>query len=219
MVHNGNHSSSSSISSGSNKSKKSQRYFKNQNAKQHSSSLEGECPELKNHVYTYGDVKQADRYHKTTEVILNHIQKKFDHGQDTKDSLIALVKKDLSPYEPAEPPVKLKDGVALPMSMVQGHLLAQRVKNHVNREAELDINFSKAYALILGQCTQGVKNRLECRKDWININSSYDPIALLQAIKSITLNYQDSRYHIATISTSLMSLFTIRQYDQESLTD
>ena len=169
--------------------------------------LEGECPELKEHVYTFGDPKQANRYHRTTEVIVNHIQKNFDYGQDTKDSLLAGAKKDLTALEPEGPTVKKGD----PLTETQQMFLAQRIKKHVDREIQLDINFSKAFALILGQCTQGIKNKLESRKDWLTLNSSYDPIALLKALKEITLNYQDTRYHVATISSSLKNLLTMSQ--------
>ena len=47
--------------------------------------------------------------------------------------------------------------------------------------------------LILGQCTQGVKNKLETEQVWDAIHASHDPIELLKLIKQVTLNYQDSK--------------------------
>ena len=134
MTYNGGSSGSSNSnnSSGSDNSSKGKGHLlkrhKNQNnksIKQSSFVFEGECAELKDNVYTFGDAKQADRYHKTTEVIVNHIQKHFDHGQDTKDSLISGVRKDLTQYEPSEPKTVIIDKVIQPLSKVQGFLIPE----------------------------------------------------------------------------------------------
>ena len=47
----------------------------------------GECDELKDNIYSIGDVRQADKYTKTTEAILNYILKNYNNGSDVKKAL------------------------------------------------------------------------------------------------------------------------------------
>ena len=49
----------------------------------------------------------------------------------------------------------------------------------------------KAYALILGQCMEVSKNKLQERKYW-ETHIKNKPIGILNAIKEITHNYQYS---------------------------
>ncbi len=72
--------------------------------------------------------------------------------------------------------------------------------------------------MILGQCTQGVKNKLEARQDWEELDTQHDPIRLLKTIKEITQDYQDSKYPIASIYTALVNALLIKQEEKESLT-
>ena len=59
------------------------------------SNLKGACEELKEHVYTIGDAKQGDRFTKTTEQIVDYIQRTYDEGQDVVDALVNLEQVDL----------------------------------------------------------------------------------------------------------------------------
>ena len=170
---------------------------------------------MEDNIYTVGDARQADRYTKTTEAIANYIQRTYDHGQDVKDAIITMQQTDLKKYEPQMPKLK-KDQQLDELAKM---LLQQDVKDYGHRKTKYADNMNKAYALIHGQCTQGMKNKLEARKDWTTIEANHNPIELLKAIKEITLNYQDSRYPIASIFTSLSTLFNMKQEEKESLTN
>ena len=176
------------------------------------SNLKGACEELKDNVYTVGDAKQADQYNKTTESIVNYIQRTYDEGQDVKDALVALEHVDMDQYRP-EQEEEDEDN----LSYIDKMILQQEVKEYVARTKKYKDNMNKAYGLILGQCTQGVKNKLEARRDWEELESEHDPIQLLQAIKAITQDYQDSKYPIASIYKALTTLFNIRQEEKEGL--
>lgn len=76
-------------------------------------------------------------------------------------------------------------------------------------------NKVKAYALIYGQCTNGLKNRLESRKDWANIKN--EPIKLLRAIKEVTHNFQDNKYPITSIYKSIQTVMNLKQEEKESI--
>ena len=173
--------------------------------------LKGQCEELGEHVYTVGDAKQADRYTKTTEAICNHILRTFDQGEQVTQSLQKFDPYNMELFKPEEP-----DDPAN-MTELEKLIQHQEVKDYCARKWKFNDNMTKAYALILGQCTLSVKNKLETRQDWEAIKGVHDPIRLLTAIKEMTHNYQDSKYPIATIYDSLVTLFTMKQQEKEGL--
>ncbi len=170
----------------------------------------GACEELKEHVYTVGNANSADKYVKTTERIVNYIQTNYEEGQDVKDALVTLEPLDFEDARPGG--VNEED-----LDFIDRMILQQEVKDYVTRIRKYNDNMNKAYGLILGQCTQGVKNKLEARRDWQTLEEEHSPIDLLKAIKEITQDYQDSRYPIASIYKSLSTLFNIKQDEKESL--
>ena len=184
---------------------------RNNNNIRRSTQFKGACEDLKDHVYTVGDAKQADRYTKTTEQILNYIQREYDQGQEVKDSLEQLEEFDMELYKPEKP-----DDMAA-LDDIDKMILQQEVKDYCTRKFKFNDNMNKAFALIHGQCSMGVKNKLENRKDWKFIKDRHNPILLLKAIKEITQNYQDSKYPIASIHKSIITLFTIKQDEKEGL--
>jgi len=96
-------------------------------------------------------------------------------------------------------------------------ILQQEVKEFIARKKKCKNNMNKAYALILGQCTQAVKNKLEAKDNWEQIEADHNPIELLKAIKAIAQDYQDSKYPIASIHKSIVNLLTIKQDEKESV--
>ena len=175
------------------------------------SNLKGACEELKDNVYTVGDAKQADRFAKTTENIVNYIQRTYDEGQDVMDALVNMEDVDFDEFEPES------EEAEADLTYMQKLILQAKVKEFMNRKNKYQHNMNKAYALILGQCTQGLKNKLETSVKWESIKTAHNPIWLLKAIKEITQDYQDSKYPIASICKSLETVFTIRQDEREGL--
>ena len=158
-----------------------------------SAQPKGECAELGDAVYTFGDEKQSERFNKTTEKILNYIFTNFDHGKYVKESLEKYEVYDMEQWRPEE----IEDGTVL--GEVEKMIIQQEVRDYVLRRNKFEDNMYKAFGLILGQCTTRLKNKLEARKDWKVLKDKGDPIQLLTAIKEITQNFQDSKYPIATV--------------------
>jgi hypothetical protein len=51
-------------------------------------------------------------------------------------------------------------------------------------------NSSRVYALIIGQCSQALRNRMEASERWSGINKDSDVMALLQFIKNCMIQRQ-----------------------------
>ena len=107
------------------------------------------------------------------------------------------------------------DGGETALSEVDRMLLHSDVKQYTYRVAKYQDNMYKAYALIWGQCTLAVRNKLETRKDWALLKKLHCPLHLLLAISEIAMNYQDGQYAVETIYQSLIDLLTMKQGDKE----
>ena len=146
-------------------------YNRSTNYNKSYNNLKGACEELKDNVYTLGDAKQADRYTKTTEAIVNYIQRTFDKGQDAKDALVALQQTDTDQWMPEN-----NDTRENQLTYQEKLLLQLKMKEYMTRIEKYNDNMNKVYGLILGQCTQGVKNKLEARQDWETMEQEHNPI-------------------------------------------
>ena len=79
-------------------------------------------------------------------------------------------------------------------------------------------NTFKAFALFWERCNKAMQNKIASRTDY-NSSVFNDPIALLQAIKEHSLNYEISRYEMSIISDAFRSAFSSKQKEAESLQD
>ena len=98
----------------------------------------------------------------------------------------------------------------------------EEIKDFVRRKSILQKNMVKAYGLIWGQCTKGLRAKLEARQNWDDGTTEkikHRPINLLKAIKEITHNHQDTKYPQESIFFSIRNVFTMKQEDNEGLTE
>ena len=66
---------------------KNHRYGGKKNNSQYKGKRTGKCANLGEHIYFIGEARQADNYTKTTEAILNYIQRTYNGGSDIKTAL------------------------------------------------------------------------------------------------------------------------------------
>ena len=182
--------------------------------KSNKETFKGECQELEGKVYYIGTASQADNYNTTTEKILSYIVRTYDHGIDVKDALVKLEDKDFEDMIPKQKETKrtTTDEEKKVIEMI----LKRQVDKFVDHQEKYHMNMTKAYGLILGQCTVALKNHLESQKDWED-EIEDNAINLLKAIKETCYNHQDNRYPIESIYYSMRAIFTMKQKEDESL--
>ena len=185
-------------------SKKSSGYQKS------GSKFEGETEQLKSHTYFLGSAKQARNFITTTDAIVSYIRKEFDEGDDMAISLKMMKEFD---FDAIKPKIEIKKETTI----LDEYLLKGEVDRYLKRKDKYRTNRTKAYEIIIGQCTKGLRNKLEARKDWGEIE--YNPIKLLKAIKELLYNYQDSRYPAISIVKAMKTLLNIKQEDGENMSD
>jgi len=157
-------------------------------------SFKGDCEELKGKTYFVGSAKQVDNFNTTTEAIMEYFLREYTNGLDVVESLEAYAQKDFTSETPT---------LSIPTNATDEEKSAlkdaykEEMKQFIARKGMLRTNLVKAYGIIWGQCTKGLRAKLEARKNWndgTDDRIKYKPINLLKAIKEITHNHQDSKY-------------------------
>ena len=203
-------------SDGSNKNKgrrfssRSGQSRNNHGNKTNKNRFTGETEQLKHHTYFIGGAKQASSYITTTDAIISYIRREFDEGDDMAKALKELKEFDFDTVKPKMPTTEQS-------TTLDEYILKGEVERYLKRKDKYRTNKTKAYEVIIGQCTKGLKNKLEARKDWSSVQ--YDPIAVLKAIQELVYNYQDSKYPAVSIVKAIKALVNVKQEDGESLSD
>ena len=86
---------------------------------------------------------------------------------------------------------------------------------YVTREKRVEklcINLSTVYGLVLWQCTEYLRSRLEGQKKWETTSNERDQIELLKTFKSLSHKYdKDTEYHHVVYHTLLHRLMIFCQ--------
>lgn len=173
----------------------------------------GECEELKDNVFDY-DVNNPGHFIKSKEKMIEHVQRTFTRGQDICETLKTGKRFDFDSVMPSSP-TPGPDGT---VSEAQQIVHTRRLNKHADRIDLYEDNLTKAFGLILGQCTPRMRNKLEARKDWHEIESNHDPVQLLNTIRDIIHNTQDHQYGPLAAYNALKTFIKTVQEEREGLT-
>ena len=88
----------------------------------------------------------------------------------------------------------------------------EREKNEYNnlcrtqreRNAKLDTHRGQVYALILGQCTQLLQDKLKQDATWSSVSKSYDPLELYKLIEKVILKQTEDQYVHASVAEQVI---------------
>ena len=178
---------------------------------------------LTDFTYYIGSSKQSNDCQLTTEFIVNHIRKTFEHGNDIATSLetprgdfdFDKVKPSLgiSTEDPSKEKAKY-DKETREFEM----MYSQELKMFLSRKETYAKNKVKAYALIWERCSTAVQNKILAMKDYES-DIKNQPIELLNAIEKFAMDYQENKYPVETILESIRIFLNTRQKETESLPD
>ena len=163
------------------------------------SRFEGECDDLKGAVY---DVAAGrDTFMKTTRSIAEYVGRSYDDASDFRTGMVNLELPAVdAPDNPAD------DAGAVRLELWK---LARR-RYEVALENRRKVN-GRAYALVLGQCSQAVRNRIEAHADWSTINESSDVIELLRLIQTCMMQRQTRKHPIHNIVDNEKTVLNFKQ--------
>ena len=81
----------------------------------------------------------------------------------------------------------------------------------VKQEYLLHANLQKAYALVLGQCTELLQSKLKQHADWAMLQCDQDVLSLLKVIKGICYKFEDQKYVPLALDNAKHALFNLQQ--------
>ena len=79
------------------------------------------------------------------------------------------------------------------------------------RNANLAKHRGQTYSLILGQCSQLLKDKMKQDADWTVVSVSYDPLTLYRLIEKTILAQTEDQYPFATVYDQEMNFYGYRQ--------
>ena len=160
---------------------------------------------LQDHVFNVGRAQDASDYVSNAKFIIRHIQTNYEKGGDITTALREEKHFDFTAVEPRlkiSQVDKTKDESKYNQETAEFMKQYEiKVKSHMAREETYQDNCVKAAGLLLQQCSTAMKYKLQARNDFDKLEM--DPVALLQAIKEASMNYEADKYVHKTIQEAL----------------
>ena len=159
----------------------------------------GKCADIEGFVYDV--VSSKDTFQKTTREIAEYVGRTYEDAAEFRTGMVDLdLPANTAPTRPADP------NDAFEMKIWE---LKQR--EFMAKERSRARNSGRIVALLLGQCSQALRNRMEGDTDWERINAASDVIGLLQLIQQNMSQQRTRKYPIHTLIDAESRLLTFKQ--------
>jgi hypothetical protein len=166
----------------------------------------GSEPTLAGHIYDFAPSGNSDKFIRTTKEVALYVGRKYT--KFTGDLVQGV--KDLELNDPEPPPEPADPANALQLKRWE---LAEKT-HQARTEAYADFR-AGLYSIVLGQCTEIMKTKLEARAEFAD--ASQDGLALLRLIRTITHTFE-GRSNLVNEANKLKGRFySMRQGKYEPL--
>ena len=82
---------------------------------------------------------------------------------------------------------------------------------YVKKVARRQENMNKAYMLIFGQCSEGIRAKLSSMNNYEEIEETYDLVGLLKGIQAVMYSYQGQQHRSHAVIEAQRRLYSLRQ--------
>jgi Reverse transcriptase (RNA-dependent DNA polymerase)/Zinc knuckle len=171
--------------------------------------FEGKTDGLKGFIYDFGDPRQADWYTQTTREISEYVGRTMSYGYDITNAIINKT----NPAIP-EPPEPVAIPPATTTTTLQDKIWEKEIVEYVKRKSHAEQNVKTLYAIIWGQCTEALREKVRALANYSAMSSTGDGIALLIAIQSIVFKREEGKdpWHAWYEATHSLYIFRQGQY-------
>ena len=146
--------------------------------------FEGKVEALKGFYYDCSDSKQSDMFVKTTKEIAGYVGRTYKMGGDTR---IAIETQEV-------PKFAIPADIAEDAPKGEVRLWEKKLDHISKREDQLEHNIRQVYALVWGQCTDILQQKIEAEDGFASMSAENDGLLLLKTIKNITYRFQSQKY-------------------------
>jgi hypothetical protein len=163
---------------------------------------------------------QSATYASVKEAIVQFVQKTFKDGNDIAQSLKDLKLIDLNVEEPKR---AISEETSPRLAALEQSGLdikyQEEFRRYLDRKDNLRQGLTKAYALIFTTyCNRVMQSRVEEHPEF-ETKIENDPIALLEAIKSLMHDPVRAQYPLVSMTDALTRFVNVKQMDNEPLLD
>ena len=166
-----------------------------------SKKFEGKCEDLNGAIFDCAESKMADTFVKTKKELSAYCGRTFKYGGDIRISIDTL----------ETPTFFLPDDLPPTATAGQMKLWGDAVTLVGKQMAGYNENLKKLYALVWGQCTDMMQQKLESSTGWDEIWRNGDGLKLLIMIKNIAYAFQSQNYPGRAIHEAKKRYFNLMQ--------
>jgi Zinc knuckle len=174
--------------------------------------FEGKTEALKGHVYVYGDSRQSDMYTQTTKEIAEYVGRTLSYGNDIANAITNLRLPTI-----VEPPEPVPTPPATTLSKAQDKIFEKQIVEYCKRIAQLEENVKKVFAIVWGQCSEALREKLRALPNFTQMQSDGDGLGLLKEIQDIAFKRERGKDPWHAYFEATLQLFLFRQGDNMSL--
>jgi len=200
----------------------------------------GLCKELEHHVFDYGGHGATDTMRITQEKIQQYAEAIMTRhiGYETlvrqkQSNLLAAMKTQLANLniqvaagatdteillniaklenEIADLEYESLQEVPFKLTSEESALYNNQGKSYSARQDKLVMVRGQVFALIFGQCTQLLQDKLKQEKNWTAVSASYKPLELYKLIESVVLKQTEDQYPVAAVWDQYCQVFNAKQ--------
>ena len=156
--------------------------------------FKGETEALHGHIYDVGTSNQADLFTETTKKIASYAGRTCKEPQDIRRSI-----EDIDDVDIPMP----TERTSITNDRLREKLFEKDIETWAKRESIYRQNKASLYSIVLGQCTEAMKAKLESDSGYETISGDSDVIELLKLIRSIAFAYESKRYPYLAVFTGI----------------
>ena len=173
-------------------------------------SFTGVCEDLKDHVYDTGVGRNnAEIFSKTTKAIAEYVAREYTAAGEFRNGLPDMTLPTL--VAPTPP--------GTTATVVELKIWEMDFKEYRKRMEEREKNMEKTYALILGQCSKTIRDRIEAHEQWESVNTSSNALGPLRLIQQSLYERATRRHETHALIDAETTLMRFRQSERMSNSD
>jgi hypothetical protein len=180
----------------------------------------GESEKMHGHVFQlYSESKKANQFTTTLEALQRYATVEFEHHMDLAPFFADPISEPNIP-EPSDTPPPGSDGVTpVPRESRKYITWKFECESYDTRKQALDTNKSKLFTVILSQCSESIKPKLESTTGYAAARTKNDCKWLLTTLKDICHRFEQSDNRFVALVKAKGAIFNCKQQPTQSTMD
>ena len=178
--------------------------------KNESHSFKGTYEEMDGHVFQcQHETSNRNQFDKTIDALGKYAANNFSNARDIKSMLVDLM--EIHFQEPIDPPFSA--------TRTRIKIWEKEVNEYMARIRDYSENKWALFAVVLGQCSEAMRAKLQVHEDYKNWERVHDVVNLLREIKGVSELFDSRAYFLEAFVNVKKQFFFAQQEAEESNAD